>query len=174
MQKSATDSHGLFAVEAAANDRDLTLRFDGDDRYPPLRTRPLGLGEAPYTVDGDVKLALRTARRQSLQSLEDIEFDPERGLVSVTVGRVGRLGFLADASAVLIGLRQPTAFYFNGGAPDADRTTTSEAESIVLFVNVEPGSYMLSVSHPQAASCPGAGADAPDPIELDEGRKLRG
>lgn len=170
MAGDTTDSTGAFELLAVREDRALVVSIAGDADHAPLRTRLLDLGGERYEINGATSAALRTFLRTRLVDMSELlglEHDPDTGTVAVLIGReVGTP--VGNATVELTGDAPAPVLYFAGdGTPDPALTTTSLGSGAAMFVEVVPGRYTLTASHPQAIRCVGAGADQPDPIELE-------
>jgi hypothetical protein len=170
MAGDTTDSTGLFELLAVQGDPSLEVSIAGDEQIAPIRTRLLQLGSERYELNGRATEALRAFRRDRLiemAELVDLSHDPATGTIAIQVGREAG-NPIGGATVELAGGPPAPVLYFAGdGAPAPDLTSTSPGAGAAVFLEVIPGRYQLTTSHPLASGCAGAGADQPDPIELE-------
>lgn len=170
MTGDTSDSTGLFELVAVRADASLVISVAGDDELAPVRSRTLTLGSEPYELNGRVAEGLHSFRRDGLLEMTELvglEHDPATGTVAVQVGRAAGNG-IAGATVELDGDGGGRVLYFaSDGSPSASQTSTAQGVGAALILEVAPGRYRLSTDRPEATRCIGAGADQPDPIELE-------
>ena len=170
MTGDTSDKTGLFELVAVRDDSSLVISIAGDDELAPVRSRSLTLGSEPYELNGRVAEGLHNFRRDSLLEMTELvglEHDPATGTVAVQVGRAAGSG-IAGATVELDGDGGGRILYFaSDGSPSAAQTSTAQGVGAALILEVAPGRYRLSADRPEAIRCAGAGADQPDPIELE-------
>jgi hypothetical protein len=171
MRESETDALGTFRLDAVRND-ELVLRVAGDTQHPPMLSRRLKLSSDDYELNGN-EAPLNWPRQLQLNMLAQVlgmTRSPDLGTVILFVGsQPGK--HVAGATAAIDGPTERNAVYFDPDAPEAEQVNeneTSAKDATVVFVELEPGSYTIQVTGPQGArACRGAGADAPDPVEVE-------
>lgn len=170
MAGDTTDSTGLFELLAVREDASLEVSIAGNADHAPVRTRLLHLGSERYEINGRATEALRAFRRDRLIEMAALlgePHDPGTGTVAVQVGREAGTP-VGGATVELAGDAPALVLYFAGdGAPDPALIATSLGSGAAVFLEVVPGRYRLTARHPQASRCAGAGADQPDPLELE-------
>jgi hypothetical protein len=173
MTGDISDSTGLFELVAVRADASLVISVAGDDELAPVRSRDLTLGSEPYEMNGRVAEGLHSFRRDGLLEMTELvglEHDPATGTVAVQVGRAAGSA-IADATVELEGDDGDgggrVLYFASDGNPDPAETSTAQGVGAVLILEVAPGRYRLSADRPEAVRCVGAGADHPDPIELE-------
>ncbi len=166
-----SDALGTFRLDAVRND-ELVLRFAGDTQRPPMLSRRLKLSSDDYQLNGNeapLNWPLQNQLNMLVQRL-GMQRSPDLGIVILFVGsQPGR--HVGLATAAIDGPTDRNAVYFDPEAMDEDDRVnerhTSEEDATVVFVELEPGSYTIGVNGPEGAACRGAGADAPDPLEVE-------
>jgi hypothetical protein len=172
MSGDTTDSTGLFEVVAVRADPDLVIAIAGNQEFAPIRTRGITLGSEPYEINGRAAEGLRTFRHDKLLEMTEmvgLEHDAGTGTIAVQVGRAA--GNPIGGATVEIegdGAGAGRVLYFAGdGSPAPGLSETAQGAGAALLLEVAPGSYRLTANHPMASRCAGAGADQPDPVELE-------
>ena len=172
MSGDTTDSTGLFEVVAVRDDPDLVIAIAGDEEFAPIRTRFLALGSEPYEINGRAAEALRSFRHDKLLEMTEmvgLEHDAGTGTIAVQVGRaagnpIGGATIELDGDGGGAG----RILYFAGdGSPAPGLSETAPGAGAALLLEVAPGRYRMTADHPLASRCTGAGADQPDPVELE-------
>lgn len=170
MTGDVSDKTGLFELVAVRDDPSLVISIAGDDELAPVRSRDITLGGEPYEINGRVAEGLHNFRRDSLLEMTELvglEHDPATGTVAVQIGRAAGSG-IAGATVDLDGDGGGRILYFaSDGSPSAAQTSTAQGVGAALILEVAPGRYRLSADRPEATRCAAAGADQPDPIELE-------
>lgn len=171
MDVVTTDSQGVFHLPAIAGDRavEIEVRATG---FVAARTRKLDLGTDDYVLDGDAKasmLLIHDDEATAMMSLVGLTHDRSLGYVGLIVGETstGNLLSLGGATVTMTGSGQfEGPFYFNAAGITTNRVTTSGMNAKVVFGEVEPGDYTITVARDGSGGCVGAGTDAPAQVEL--------
>jgi hypothetical protein len=170
MTGDVSDSTGLFELVAVRGDPSLVISIAGDDELVAVRSRTITLGSEPYEINGRVAEGLHNFPRDRLLEMSELvglEHDPGTGTVAVQVGRAAGSP-IAGATVELDGDGGGRVLYFaSDGSPAPAQTSTAQGVGAALILEVAPGRYRLSADRPEAVRCAGAGADQPDPIELE-------
>ena len=172
MTGDITDSTGAFELVAVRADPSLVISIAGDDQFAPVRSRIIALGSEPYELNGRAAEALRNFRHDRLLEMTELvglEHDTATGTVAVQVGRAAG-NPIGGATVELAGDGAGDGrvlFFANDGSPAPALTSTAPDVGAALILEVAPGRYRLSADHPNASRCAGAGADQPEPIELE-------
>ena len=172
MTGDITDGTGAFELVAVRADPSLVISIAGNDEFAPVRSRIIALGSEPYEINGRAAEALRNFRHDRLLELAELvglEHDTGTGTVGAQVGRAAG-NPIAGATVELDGEGDGAGrvlYFASDGSPAPTLTSTSQGAGAALLLEVPPGRYRLSADHPNASRCTGAGADQPDPIELE-------